>query len=415
MKNIKEKSKKTLKTVKKILTRKTEKELFIEESRKFINENFSDEYNQLNFIEYLTDDELQIYLEISNRTDGKTYGTFLWSLYFSTINENVRISFLVRHFELKRSIKENIIEIFSENPDYFDLDLLSFIDVDDYTKVYYKNDCIAVIFDLNNASDLKNYSIFLCKFKLVIWDEFLTLPFDYVLSEDIKLDLIKSTLDRNSSNPLFPHPKFIFLTNPVNFDSEVLASLDIFETLEKMSINSHQIVRNVFIEMLRNDSANEKKSKSLFPVNTSNLSGEFVFNTHNIKSNFQELSEKIPVVKVKLNDTQTLSILKDKFYILKIEFTKGDENACINIKDKTKKVEFLTEKFYSDKFYKKYEKDLIFFGNSFTKNEILKNYQDLNIPKIYSYFTKSSKPQEPNFDEVIKSNLQKRFSFYDWF
>lgn len=424
--------KKTIpKTLKKITDNVVEKivstnpkEDFIRHYEKY-KETIPEEFNKLNYIPFLVRDDLNIFFEMSNRSDGKTTTLLAFLLEESIRNEYVKISFIVRHFQLKRATKENIMDIMLMFPDVFDTSLLMFTEVEDYTKVWYNGVTIAVIFDLNNASDLKNYSSYLRKFPLAVFDEFLTLPNDYASHEAEKLDLIYSTLDKNFDNPLFNHPKIILLTNPVNFDSEILASLDIFNILETMEINTYQIYRNCFIEILRNDKVNKLKSTGIYPskVNSGNLTGEFNFNRYNLINNFDILKEQYSnnLFKIKIDDTTSMSVIKmdNKFYV-KIDFTDNDENYCLNKKDESKKCIYLKDNYYSQVFENKYNKNKIYFANNYSKNYVYDNkLTSINLNKCYNKLCKLSKDKKQNnlvdnqFKIVQKENIMKRFSFYD--
>ena len=401
------------------------KEKFLKDFERF-RKTIPPEYNQLNFVPHLTNDDLNVYFEMSNRSDGKTTTFFSFILYMATKNEHVRLSFLTRHFELKRAVKDNIMDTMLLFSHLFDSSSLIFTEVADYTKVWYNGEDIAVIYDLNNASDLKNYSTYLKKFKLIIFDEFLTLPSDYEINESYKLDLIYSTIDKDSNNPLFKHPKIILLTNPVNFDSEILASLEIFDVLEKMQVNTYQIYRNCFIEIIRNDNANEKKSIGIFPTNTlnsGNITGTFNFNRYNLIDNFNTLYEenKNNTISIKINDTTSLLFFKfkNKFYV-KLKFTDNNDNYCLNLKDQTKTCKYIDDSYYNSYFSKRYKLGMVLFADNYTKNYIFDNNLDeINLQKCLSLCVKLRKSKNDSdikiYKEIQKNNLKRRFDFYDWY
>lgn len=418
---IKDATNKTIDTIQNL----SPKEKFLKDFERF-RKTIPSEYNQLNFVPYLTNDDLNVFFEMSNRSDGKTTTFLSFILYMAAKNEHVRLSFLTRHFELKRAVKDNIMDTMLLFPDLFDTSSLIFTEVADYTKVWYNGEDIAVIYDLNNASDLKNYSTYLKKFKLIVFDEFLTLPCDYEINESYKLDLIYSTIDKNSNNPLFPHPKIILLTNPVNFDSEILASLEIFDILEKMEVNTYQIYRNCFIEIIRNDNANEKKSTGIFPtksLNAGNLTGTFNFNRYKLADNFNTLYEenKDKTISIKINDITSLLVFKfnNQFYT-KIKFSDNNDNYCVNLKDQSETCRYLDDSYYNSNFSKRYKLGRVLYADNYTKNYIFDNNLDeINLQKCLSLYRILYKPKKDSdiklYTEIQKNNIKRRFDFYDWY
>lgn len=396
---------------------KSEKKLFLKRFKKFKKEHIPQQYNQLNYVPFLLDDNLNIFLEMSNRSDGKTTTSFKFLLYEAIKCEHVRISFLVRHFELKLAIKSNIFDVMAMFPHLFDTSKLMFTEVADFSKVWYDGVCIAIIYDLNNAFDLKNHFSTLRQFPLMVWDEFLTIQEEYVSNEWIKLMTIYNSTDKDIDNPLFKHPKLLLLTNPVNFDSEILSNFDIFDVLETMEINTFQIKDEFFIEMLRNESANTKKANSILTnsVNGS-LSGEFNFNRFRLINNFEVLLRENGSISIKLNSTETVICVKanNKFY-LKISPPTNNETFCIKPEDETKDITFLKNNFYNESFHKKYLKGIILYANNYTKNYILNHptFRDLNLQKLINISKPKFESSQKQFKSVIKDNLKRRFEFYD--
>src|SRR5699024_9941720 len=106
-----------------------------------------------------------------------------------------------------------------------------------YVSLNYKDRTIAVISDLNNASELKYFSNYLKKFPIIIYDEFLTLQTDYLPDEWERLKTIYQSIDRIEKYPLIHKPKIFYFGNAVNFESPILHGLKIFNILEKHPIN----------------------------------------------------------------------------------------------------------------------------------------------------------------------------------
>lgn len=392
--------------------KKTPKEEFKEFYEEFREKYIPEEYNQLNFLDYFTDEEINVFLEISNRSDGKTTTTFMFFLYATRFFKEIRLAFIVRHFELNISIREAIMNVMIDFPELFDSDKLFFQSSVDYMRVFYDNEEIALIYDLNNALDLKNYSMKIKHFPVLIFDEFLTMTKYYQDNEAFKLDLIYSSVDKIHDRELIKQPKIILLANPINFESEILSSLDIFEVLEQMEINSFQIYGNIFVEMLRNDKVNEVKT-SLFPnLNKENVTGEFNFNRYNLvsqkKYNYEK--EKNISFQIKIDDFYTIEFVDSSIPLLRVISVTENEEFCLNKKDETKNRKFLNnEKFYRESIKRKFHKDLFKFANNFSKNYILENENliTLNYFKILKMVDKKKNEEiEEVIDELRKEDLR---------
>ena len=73
---LKEATTKTIDTIQNL----SPKERFLKDFERF-RKTIPKEYNQLNFVPYLTNDDLTVYFEMSNRSDGKTT-TFFSFIFF---------------------------------------------------------------------------------------------------------------------------------------------------------------------------------------------------------------------------------------------------------------------------------------------------------------------------------------------
>src|SRR5699024_6674248 len=130
-----------------------------------------------------------------------------------------------------------------------------------------KDKTIALISDLNNATELKYFSNYLKKFPIMVYDEFLALETDYLHDEWDRLKTIYQSIDRMESYQLIHKPKIFYFGNAINFESPILHGLKIFNILENHKINTAKIYHydfNIMLEINRNDNANEQRNVRAF-------------------------------------------------------------------------------------------------------------------------------------------------------
>ena len=214
-------------------------------------------FNQVKMLDELNNPEIDHYISISNRTDGKSFN-YIHALLNIAIEYNIGISFYSRNMMLRISYQTLLDEIIDQSP-IFERKDFTFIRTQYYIEVLYQQQSIAVISSLNDATELKYSSNFLKKYPIMVYDEFLALQNDYLPDEWERLKTIYESIDRNQDIPLIKKPKIIYLGNAVNFDSPVLHGLKIFNILENHPINTAKIYKydfNVMLEINRNDNAN---------------------------------------------------------------------------------------------------------------------------------------------------------------
>lgn len=376
-----------------------------------------DEYNQIELCNELMNKDLDFYISISNRSDGKSFN-YVGFFIKLAIEKGIGFMLVSRHFTLRYAYQELVDEIVSEMKGV-NFNHIFYEKNDDYIKIGYKDDYIGIITDLNNATDLKYHSATLKYFPIIIYDEFLALEGDYLTDEWEKLKTIYQSVDRNKDEiPYISHPKIFLLGNAVNFSSPILANLDIFKWLQNHKINTTRQYNNILIELRKNDNVNNKKNLRAFDSqNDAMTTAQFNFNDYQLTSD---------------NDMQYIQkngdffFIKTEFGYLKIIFNVNDlrtnikftpyvENYqfCTQIDDVKNDVIYLDEKYYDyEKHFKQYYKkgSFITFDNAYTKSFVLDNDDliALRIKKVIKRYFKTRQTTEPDIDKIYENNYIER-------
>lgn len=347
------------------------------------------QYNQVKMLDELNNPEIDHFISISNRTDGKSIN-YVHALLNIAIEYEIGISFLSRNMMLRTSYQElinDIIEISSilKREDF------NFIRTQYYVSLNYKDKTIAIISDLNNASELKYFSNYLKKFPIIVYDEFLTLQTEYLSDEWTRLKTIYESIDRIEEYPLITKPKIFYFGNAINFESPVLHGLKIFNILERHPINTAKIYKyefNVMLEINKNENANQSRNTRAFRSEDDAMTtGEFETNNYNIATNDDrnhiKLNPRFIYIKLK-HDYLKIWFNRDSLLvILSIESNIQDDYTYnMQLKDNKENSIYLKENYYSDDHIKKIDKGYYLFENNFSKNYITTDFHDLNRLKI---------------------------------
>src|SRR5699024_2962898 len=142
---------------------------------------------------------------ISNITDEKRIN-YVDAILKISIDYDHRLALFNRNMILRTSYQELINDILDIST-IFDRRDFNFIRSQYYVSLNYKDKTIALISDLNNASELKYFSNYLKKFPIMIYDEFLTLETEYLPDEWVRLKTIYESIDRIEKYPLIHKPK----------------------------------------------------------------------------------------------------------------------------------------------------------------------------------------------------------------
>lgn len=377
-----------------------------------------DKYNQLNFLDYLTDPDVDAIFSITTRTDGKTYGT-LSALALLSAELGITTTIIIRHYDLRKAFISQLSEVFQNNK-FFDYNKVAyFFDVDIATVTYNNQDAFYIV-DLNSATDLKNYSAKLSKATLTLYDEFLSVGGEYSPHEFLKFRTIFETMDRGDKETLKytnGRRKAIFLANPVDFSSEFLDAFDLYHPIANQKLNTIKKYGNVVLEMRRNTNAQDKKNNRIFKHidNNESVTGKFTINDWQIRTPSENAFNFV----IKTNE-KYIVVFCDKSVILKVQgYASKDYIYNTEIKDNAVTSVYLEpEKYYRDDMYRLYDKGKVFFANPFSKEYVLTNYPMLDVIKLarkqqhkISNFETQSAMLDESQETKFKKALLKKFLF----
>lgn len=369
----------------------TPEQLYIKNIQKFRKNHIPARYNQIKLLDELTNPDIDHFISISNRTDGKSFN-YIGAMidFIIQLDLDIGISFFSRNMMLRLSYQtllEEIIDVFS----IYNRKDFTFIRNQYYISVNYNGKTIAVISDLNEATELKYFSNYMKKFPIIVYDEFLALETDYLPDEWERLKTIYQSIDRLESYPLIHKPKIFYFGNAVNFESPILHGLKIFNILERHPINTARIYNyefNVMLEVNRNDNANEQRNTRAFGTGDDSMTtAQFETNDHNIAtdSHRQHVKQNPRTIYIKLkNDFLKIWFNRNSLItILSIE-SRIDAPYQYNMQLKDNKADslYLKETYYDDEHIKKIDKGAYLFDNNYSKNTIAGDFHELNRLKI---------------------------------
>ena len=394
----------------------------------FRKDHIPERYNQVKLLDELTNPDIDHFISISNRTDGKSFNYIHALLYFA-IEYDIGISFYSRNMMLRVSYQQLIDEII-EMSTIFDRKDFNFIRQQYYVTLNYKEKTIALISDLNNATELKYFSNYMKNFPIMVYDEFLALETDYLPDEWDRLKTIYQSIDRLEKYPLIHKPKIFYFGNAVNFESPILHGLKIFNILENHKINTAKIYHydfNVMLEVNRNDNANEQRNTRAFGSQDDSMTtAQFETNDHNIATDDDrnEIKRNPRSIYVKLkNDYLRIWFNRDSLNVILSIVSQTDEPCQYNmqLKDNKKDSTYLNQSYFNDDHIKKIDRDVYLFENNFSKNYITTDFHELNrlkINKLIREFLRKDNEQteiefkekqfKENYIEQTKKGLMKK-------
>ena len=406
----------------------SEDDIYKDFLKQFRKNHIPPQYNQVKLLDELNNPEIDHFISISNRTDGKSIN-YVHALLNIAIKYDLGLSFFSRNMMLRTSYQELINDIIDIST-IFERRDFNFIRSQYYVSLNYKDKTIAIISDLNNATELKYFSNYLKKFPIMIYDEFLALETDYLPDEWERLKTIYESIDRMEKYPLIHKPKIFYFGNAVNFDSPVLHGLKIFNILENHPINTAKIYKydfHVMLEINRNENANQRRNTRAFGSdNDSMTTAEFETNNYNIATEHDRdhIKKNPRFIYIKLKDNYLkIWFNRDTLKtILSIE-SRIDEPYLYNmqLKDNKEHSTYLNEKYFDDDHIKRIDKGDYLFENNFSKNYITTDFHDLNrlkINKIIREFLRNDdekkeieskeKQFQENYIEQTKRGLMKK-------
>lgn len=387
-------------------------EKFLKKFRKGIPKN----RNQVLMLDHLTNDDITFYINITNRTDGKTFQYLHFLIEFQRWSK-VGFTLLCRHYDLRQSYIDSLEEIFKiKNLGSEDL---TFLRRNDYTQVFYKELCIGIIVELLNATDLKHYSNFLKDFPIIYFDELLVTPMDYLGNEWELLKTIYQSIDRNPSIPIINKPKIIMAGNPINFESDILFHLKLFNSLEKNQMGKcTQVHKKTMILMEHNKDVDKLRNMNAFSSidddNQDDFEG-FYMNKHLIVNDHQRniimmkgKSFVIEINEYKVKIFYWYNEHTSKYEIFLSLLNKFNSEKAMyyeNIKDIKKGGILLDDKYKKD-MTKKYKLGLFKFDNVFSKNTLTENnfFINVNLVKCITKHKKMTEKEQPNKEKIFNDN-----------
>lgn len=406
----------------------SEDDIYKDFLKQFRKDHIPPQYNQVKLLDELNNPEIDHFISISNRTDGKSIN-YVHALLNIAIKYDLGLSFFSRNMMLRTSYQDLINDIIDIST-IFDRRDFNFIRSQYYVSLNYKDKTIAIISDLNNATELKYFSNYLKKFPIMIYDEFLALETDYLPDEWERLKTIYESIDRMEKYPLIHKPKIFYFGNAVNFDSPILHGLKIFNILENHPINTAKIYKydfHIMLEINRNENANQRRNTRAFGSdNDSMTTAEFETNNYNIATEHDRdhIKKNPRFIYIKLKDNYLkIWFNRDTLKtILSIE-SRIDEPYLYNmqLKDNKEHSTYLNEKYFDDDHIKRIDKGYYLFENNFSKNFITTDFHDLNrlkINKIIREFLRDDdekkeieskeKQFQENYIEQTKRGLMKK-------
>lgn len=392
----------------------TDKDLIKNYVEQFRMKYIPERYNQIYLLDELCNDDIDHYISISNRTDGKSFN-YIHAFLNLAISFNIKLSFFSRNTMLRVSYQTLIEEIIDWSP-ILNAEDFQFIRTQYYVTLRYKKEDIAVLSALNDATEIKYFSNYLKHFPIMIYDEFLALESDYLSDEFERLKTIYESIDRVANRPYINKPKIFYFGNAVNFESPILHGLNLFNILEKHPMNTYKIYDNVMLEMNKNENANEDRNIRAFKSEDDSMTtGQFERNDYNVASNSEREHIKRNPRKfyVKLRDNY-LSVRFNRntfLIILSIENRMSDDYDYIFnmlLKDNKEGSQYLNENYYNDRQYKKIDKGFYLFDNNFSKNFITNDFIELKSLRINKLIREYLKNETPDLE-----SKEKEKQFYD--
>ena len=350
-----------------------------------------EQYNQLKLLYELNNPDIDHFMSVSSRTDGKSIN-YVHALLKIAIDYNLGLTFLSRNMMLLTSYQELINDII-EISTIFDRSDFNFIRSQYYVSLNYKDRTIAIITDLNNASELKYFSNYIKKFPIIVYDEFITLEDEYLPDEWKRLKTIYQSIDRIKEYPLIVKPKIFYFGNADNFESPVFHGLKMFNILEKHPMNEAKIYYRetmpFMLEIHRNENQNKIRNTRAFgdDKNDAMTTAQFETNDFNIATdndrNIIKRNPRFIYIKLK-NDYLKIWFNRDTLdIILSIEsFIDDPYYYNMLLKDNKEHSIYLNQNYFDDDHIKRIDKGAYKFENNFSRNYITTDLHDLNRLKI---------------------------------
>lgn len=399
-----------------------------------VRKDIPKKYNQVKLLDYLMDDDVRLLISITTRGDGKTYNYLLALLKIAMKFKSFKFMLISRHFTLRKSYTTTLDGILHEN---FDLPRKSiFIEnTNQYSKLYVNEEPLCVITELNAATDLKYYSTMLKYYRLLVYDEFIALPTDYLPDEAQRLKTIYESVARPVDNGgVLTTPKILLMGNPINFDSPLFSYFNLYHILERQKINTIEKHKKDKVVLERWKNMDSLKGMKLDTFATSkdtdnSYSGEFQTNK-NLVISPKEYTMYKNIVGIKLDNEQYLVIHYDEHlnYYLEITFKKPEKIQYTTVlMGLTNGVKYLDDYYYIQSLEYEHNDGEIKYANTYTITQFdrMPHLKTLDYEELISE-CKPPVPIKPNaYDEEeeyqlkqveqTKERLVREYLFNDYF
>lgn len=337
-----------------------------------------EQFNQLDMLSFIYQDDIDISMSITSRSDGKTTGAAA-GLFELGVECGYKTMIILPTDYVQRGMTDDIIETVGIYTDYNPQEILirkrKFA-----TELTYKGHTIMALCNLDDAMELKHNKEFMSQFRLFWFDEFIRFSNSYRPDEVLRYQTLFDTMDKDFNSP-YP-VKALFTGNPLNFDSPFFAEWDLYKVLAEHELNTSKVysmdiedVDNVFnvnimLEIRKNIEVNKMKSKQIFRDRSGSNSGEFKFNSWHVER--PSLHDPYRQTILKVDDMNYIYIYKqnDKLYLQVKAYAKQPE-CCLNLADIDDNVPYLPEHMRKPKYAKKFEFGEYYFMDSYSKNTII--------------------------------------------
>lgn len=382
------------------------------------------QYNQLEFLEGLYDPKCATMISISNRRDGKTFNVINFLLHLA-LDYGLPTIIFTSHDFIRASMVEQVRDVVHKAKDLHEKQLTN-LHTTEFDRMFYDDTDVFMVTNLDNATDLKNFSGLLSMYALTWYDEFLAVDGIYDPNEFAYFETIFQTMDRGERDflaPLGGMRKAIFTGNAVDFGSPFLAHWDLYEALSETKMNTVKKYKFFYIERRRNDSANEDAIKNpMFSSDSDSFTGNFIYNSFAIKKN-KEAGNFYKVKIPKLHGGGCIVVYYEQ-KLLGYTPDEEDYSFALSLDDVTKDSVYVSnEKYIKDDFYKKYDqkngKSIYTFTNAYIKRLVIENYPNINFDKLTKLYRRKKTADTPQEDDkklkLSHEDYLKKKIFADFF
>lgn len=390
--------------------REKQKQALLDYIQKYRDEHVDEGYNPIHGLDQLTNDDIDYIMSISNRGDGKTYG-YLGCLAGIAYHFDLPLMALQRHWTLREGAVDEFIEVVTDRNVFPDFEKFYMIDKQrEYTCIYYRDKLLCIFCELDNSSDLKRKSFFIKKARILIYDEFITLPSDYVPQEAWQFVRIYRSVHRGfkaGEIPFIGNIKVICLGNPENLASPMLHMLDITRYVQQQPLNTEKTYKNVYVEKFENENTIKSVNLRAIPAGDTISGGDFQFNLHNIPD-----QEQMTAMLKQMHDSLWIKLPEgfleiqygiphlDNILIRYMNYS-DHYDYCIEPYDYDGACEFLDTNCFDQAFYRHHINNEFYYNDEYSRGIVLNDNRLISL-NIYALVGRHF---EDNHDMTDQSHI----------